>query len=163
MNFDATFWAAISFFLFVGLLFYFKIPILINETLSKKIGAIQNELSEAEKLKDDAKDLLSEYENKLSKGNNDVKKILDEASKESEKYVLETTKKFYSKMDWKKDSMNRKIELMKNEAFKKSKEASINIAIESVEKIISSSIDKKKLDKIFEHNLSQVKEVLKKL
>ena len=78
-------------------------------------------------------------------------------------YSLKITKKFYSKMDRKKDSMNQKIELMKNEAFKESKEASINIAIESVEKIISSSIDKKKLDKIFEHNLSQVKEVLKKL
>ena len=26
MNIDATFWVAISFFIFVGLIFYFKIP-----------------------------------------------------------------------------------------------------------------------------------------
>ena len=26
MNFDATFWVAISFFIFLGVLFYFKVP-----------------------------------------------------------------------------------------------------------------------------------------
>ena len=32
MTIDATFWVAISFFLFVGLIFYFKVPEKINFT-----------------------------------------------------------------------------------------------------------------------------------
>ena len=33
MAFDATFWVAISFFIFIGLLVYFKIPQNINNLL----------------------------------------------------------------------------------------------------------------------------------
>jgi len=163
MNFDATFWVAISFVLFVALIFYFKIPIVVNTALFKQINEIKKELDEAEKLKDDAKNLLSEYENKISKSKNEIKTIIDHASKESEKNILETTKKFHSAMDRKKNSMNLKIELMKGEAFKEAKDRSISIALESVEKIISSSIDRKKLDKLFNDDLFRAKEVLKKL
>ena len=52
---------------------------------------------------------------------------------------------------------------MKNEAFKEAKDNSIGIALESIEKIISSSIDRKKLDKLFNDDLFKTKEVLKKL
>ena len=163
MNFDATFWVAISFILFVALIFYFKIPIVVNAALFKQINEIKKELDEAEKLKDDAKNLLGEYENKISKSKNEIKTIIDHASKESEKNILETTKKFHAAMDRKKNSMNLKIELMKDEAFKEAKDNSISIALESVEKIISSSIDGKKLDKLFNDDLLRAKEVLKKL
>ena len=163
MSFDATFWVAISFVLFVMLIFYFKIPTVVNTTLLKQINEIKKELDEAEKLKDDAKNLLSEYEDKIWKSKNEIKEIIDYASKESEKNILETTKKFHSAMDRKKNSMNLKIELMKAEAFKEAKNQSINIALESVEKIISSSIDSKKLDKLFNDDLFRAKEVLKKL
>ena len=163
MNFDATFWVAISFILFVALIFYFKIPIVVNTALFKQINEIKKELDEAEKLKDDAKNLLGEYEDKISKSKNEIKAIIDNASKESEKNILETTKKFHSAMDRKKNSMNLKIELMKGEAFKEAKNQSISIALESVEKIISSSIDRKKLDKLFNDDLFKTKEVLKKL
>ena len=162
MNFDATFWVAISFVLFVALIFYFKIPIVVNTALLKQINEIKKELDEAEKLKDDAKNLLGEYEGKISKSKNEIKKIIDYASKESEKNILETTKKFHSAMDRKKNSMNLKIELMKEEAFKEAKDNSISIALESVERIISSSIDRKKLDKLFNDDLFRTKEVLKK-
>tara|TARA_B100000029_G_scaffold80380_1_gene71719 strand:+ start:20 stop:511 length:492 start_codon:yes stop_codon:yes gene_type:complete len=163
MSFDATFWVAISFVLFIALIFYFKIPVVINTNLSRQIDEIKKELDEAEKLKDDAKNLLGEYEDKISKSKNEIKAIIDNASKESEKNILETTKKFHSAMDRKKNSMNLKIELMKDEAFKEAKDKSISIALESVEKIISSSIDRKKLDKLFNDDLFRTKEVLKKL
>ena len=163
MSFDATFWVAISFVLFIALILYFKIPVVINTNLSRQIDEIKKELDEAEKLKDDAKNLLGEYEDKISKSKNEIKAIIDNASKESEKNILETTKKFHSAMDRKKNSMNLKIELMKDEAFKEAKDKSISIALESVEKIISSSIDRKKLDKLFNDDLFRTKEVLKKL
>tara|TARA_B100000029_G_scaffold107593_1_gene98695 strand:+ start:751 stop:1242 length:492 start_codon:yes stop_codon:yes gene_type:complete len=163
MSFDATFWVAISFILFIALIFYFKIPVVINTTLSRQIDEIKKELGEAEKLKDDAKNLLGEYEDKISKSKNEIKKIIDDASKESEKNVLEMTKNFHSAMDRKKNAMNLKIELMKEEAFKETKNQSISIALEAVEKIISSSIDRKKLDKLFNDDLFRAKEVLKKL
>ena len=37
MTFDATFWVAVSFIIFIGALVYFKIPQNINKLLSKMI------------------------------------------------------------------------------------------------------------------------------
>ena len=58
MNIDATFWVAISFFIFCGVLIYLKIPQKVNGLLNNKIDEIKNELSEAEKLKNEAKNIL---------------------------------------------------------------------------------------------------------
>ena len=57
MTIDATFWVAVSFVLFIGLLIYFKIPQKVNETLNKLISDIKNEIDESEKLRTEAKKL----------------------------------------------------------------------------------------------------------
>ena len=48
-------------------------------------------------------------------------------------------------------------------ALKEIKDNSVKIAIESVRKVISTSIDKSKLDVIFEKNLEETKTELKKI
>ena len=58
MTLDATFWVTISFFIFLGILVYFKIPQKVKDTLEGNILNIKNQISEAEKLKDDAKNML---------------------------------------------------------------------------------------------------------
>ena len=52
MNFDATFWGAISFFIFLGVLFYFKVPQKVFGALEESINNIKKDIDEAEKLKD---------------------------------------------------------------------------------------------------------------
>ena len=52
---------------------------------------------------------------------------------------------------------------MKDSAIKDIKNASIKIAIESVKKIITTSVDKTKLDTLFQKNLDETKEELKKI
>ena len=41
MILDATFWVAVSFFIFLGILIYFKIPQKIKETLDQNIISIK--------------------------------------------------------------------------------------------------------------------------
>mgnify|MGYP001460488227 CR=1 FL=1 len=65
MTIDATFWVMISFFIFIGLLVYFKIPQKIKATLNENISNIKNQIDEADKLKEDAKNILTEHEKKL--------------------------------------------------------------------------------------------------
>ena len=74
MIIDATFWVAISFFIFFGVLIYLKVPQKINITLTSKINEIKKELDNAEKLKEEAKNLLSDYENNIDKSIKESKK-----------------------------------------------------------------------------------------
>ena len=56
-----------------------------------------------------------------------------------------------------------KIVQMKEVALKEIKDVSIKIAVESVKKIITTSVDKSKLDGLFDKNLNETKEALKKI
>ena len=83
MMIDATFWVMISFFVFVGLLIYFKLPQKIKATLDENINNIKNQISEADKLKEDAKNILTEHEKKISNSKAEVKQMIDKANEEA--------------------------------------------------------------------------------
>jgi len=161
MTIDATFWVAISFIVFIGALIYLKVPQKVNESLDNKIGLIKNELDEAEKLKVEAKNLLSDCENKIDKSKKETQEIINEARKNSEKNILEKTKKFHELMDERKKNAEQKIERMKDNALKDIKNISIRVSIETVQYLIKNSIDKNKIEKIYLDSLQEIKTSLK--
>ena len=163
MSFDATFWVAISFILFFLGLIYLKVPKKINDLLNKLIIDIKNEIDESEKLRSESKKLLDQAQNKLDRSKQEVSKILDEAKKDSEKLIIEMNDKFHKSAETKKKLAETKIIQMKENAIKEITDTSVKIAIESVKKIISTSIDKTKLDALFEKNLEETKRELKKI
>jgi len=163
MIIDATFWVAISFFIFLGLLVYLKVPQKINNSLIGQINEIKKELSEAEKLKIEAKNLLSNYESKIDKSKKETLEIINLAKKNSEKTILEKTEKFHQIIENKKKSAEQKIIQMKENALKDIKNVSIKISMEATEHLIKNSIDKNKLDKIYSESLEQTKTSLKNL
>ena len=69
---------------------------------------------------------------------------------------------FINLLKSKKNSAETKIAQMKDSALKDIKNASVKIAVDSVKKIITTSIDKSKLDTLFQKNLEETKEELKK-
>ena len=161
MTIDATFWVAISFFIFLGILIYLKVPQKINSSLIDQINKIKKELDEAERLKVESKNLLSDYENKIDKSVKETKKIIYQAKNDSEKIILEKTKKFHQIMENRKKNTEQKIIQMKENALKDIKNTSIKISMEAVEHLINNSIDKKKLEKFYSKSLGQAKTVLK--
>jgi len=163
MTVDATFWVAISFILFFGGLIYLKVPQKINEILNKLIEDIKNEIDESEKLRTEAKTLLENAQKKLDTADNVKNEILDQAKKDSNKLIIELNDKFHKSSELKKNLAENKINQMKEAAIKEIKDASIKIAIESVKKIINTSVDKSKLDGVFQKNLNETKEELKKI
>ena len=161
MTVDATFWVAISFFIFVGALIYLKVPQKINNSLSNQINQMRSELDEAKKLKIEAKNLLSNYESKIDKSKKETQEIINSARKKSEENILEKTKKFHQIMENKKRNAEQKIVQMKENALRDIKNISIKISIQTVEHLIKNSIDRNKLEKLYIYSIEQTKSSLK--
>ena len=162
MTIDATFWVTISFLIFIGILIYFKIPQKIKGLLEENILNIKNQINEAEKLKEDAKNILTEHEKKISNTKNEVKAMINKANEEADKNVIRTNKEFHNLMENRKKNAEERIRQLKNQAIKDIKNASVKIGIESVEKLIKNSLDKSKLDKIYSSSIEETKLALKK-
>ena len=162
MIIDATFWVAIAFIIFIAGLVYLKVPQKINSLLNHMIEDIRNEINEAEKLKKEAKNLLNESQEKLENAQKENEQIIKNARKESEKLIIEINNKFFQTSESRKKITEQKILQMKEDAIRDIKDASVIIAMESVTKLIKTSINKSKLDTLFEENLNQTKNTLKK-
>ena len=161
MTIDATFWVAISFFIFIGILIYLRIPQKIKSILEENISNIKNQINEAEKLKDEAKNILSEHEKKISNSKNEVRSMIAVANENSEKNIIEKNKEFHNLMENRKKNSEEKIRQMKSQALKDIRNVSVKIAIESVEKLLKNSMDKTKLDKMFLSSIEETKLALK--
>ena len=162
MIIDATFWVAISFFIFFGFLIYLKVPQKINKSLVDEINKIKKELDEAEKLKIEAKNLLNKYESKIDKSKKETQQIINMAKKESEKNILEKTGRFHQAIDAKKKNAEQKINQMKENAIKDIKNAAVKVSIKAVENLIKNSIDKNKIEKLYANSFEEAKNTLKR-
>ncbi len=161
MIIDSTFWVAVSFFIFIAGLVYLKVPQKVNNSIDMQIDKIKKELEEAEKLKVEAKNLLSDYENKIDKSKKEAQDIINIAKKDSERNILNKTKKFHELLEERKKNAEQKIIQMKENALKDIKNISIKVSVEAVEHLIKNSIDKNKIEKIYTESLDQVKDSLK--
>ena len=163
MVIDSTFWVAVSFIIFFGGLIYLKVPQKINEILNNLILDIKKEIDESEKLRAEAKKLLDNAQNKLDTAQTVSKEILEQAKKDGDNLIIELNDKFHKSSEIKKNLAENKINQMKDAAIKEIKNTSIKIAVDSVKNILTTSVDKSKLDNLFQKNLDETKEELKKI
>ena len=131
------------------------------DELNSYISEIKKELAESEKLKIEAKNLLSDYESKIDKSKKETQEIINVAKKDSERNILEKSKKFHQIMEDRKKNVEQKIIQMKENALKDIKNASVKITMETVEHLIKNSIDKNKLEKLHIESLEETKSSLK--
>ena len=162
MIIDATFWVAISFFIFLGILIYFKIPQKIINTLNESIYSIKNEIDNAENLKYESKNILSEYEKKIGNAKKEIKQMIDTATEEAERNVLKMNEEFHIQMENRKKNTEDRIKQIRNQALKDIRDASVKISIQAVEVLLKNFLDKNKLNKIFISSVEDTKSALKR-
>ena len=88
--------------------------------------------------------------------------MINKANEEAEKNMIRTNNEFHNFMENRKKNAEERIRQLKSQAVKDIKNASVKIAIESVEKLIKNSLDKSKLDKIYTSSIEETKLALKK-
>ena len=158
--FDATFWVAISFLIFIALLIYKKVPGLINKVLDDKISEIKKKVEESEKLKNDSEKLLSTYQAKLNDSKKECDLILQNAKRISDKDTKELTEKFKNNLKSRERSVEEKITNLKNEALKEIELKAAILSTDAVREIMKNEIDEKKRADI---NFTSIKQSINKI
>jgi F-type H+-transporting ATPase subunit b len=80
---NTDFVVLISFIIFIGVIFYFKVPAMLSGMLDKRAEGIQAELDEAGRLREDAQSLLASYERKQKEMQEQAEKIVTAAKEEA--------------------------------------------------------------------------------
>ena len=88
--------------------------------------------------------------------------MINRANEEVEKNIIKTNNDFHNLMEVRKKNTDMKIKQMKEQAIRDIKNASINIGFKAVERLMSKSLDKSKLDKLYNDSVEETKLALKK-
>src|SRR5258705_10798263 len=86
----AEFWVAVAFGVFLAILLYYRVPKLIAKSLDARADAIRKELDEARRLREEAQNLLADYQKKHRNVGQEADAILDQARREAEAFAHET-------------------------------------------------------------------------
>ena len=89
--------------------------------LEDNISNIKNQIDEANKLKEDAKNILTEHEKKISNSKAEVKSMIAKANEDAEKNIIKTNQEFHNLMENRKKNAEERIKQLKNQALKISK------------------------------------------
>ena len=86
----AEFWVLVSFLAFMGLLLKMKVPAMLANILDDRAVGIRKELDEARRLRQEAQDLLAEYQRKQRLAEDEAKAIIEQAQREAQAMKTES-------------------------------------------------------------------------
>lgn len=131
-------WVGVAFFIFVGLMIYIGLPRIIGKALDDRADAIRRELDEARKLREDAQDLLAEYQRKARDAELEAQAIIDQAKREAEALASETRKALQESVARRTRMAEEKIARAETQAVGEVRSAAVEAAVATAEKLLRS-------------------------
>jgi F-type H+-transporting ATPase subunit b len=132
----AEFWVAVSFVGFLAILVYYKVPALIAKALDDRAAAIRKELDEARRLRDEAQNLLNDYQKKYRNAGLEAESIIEQARSEAEAYAKETRASLAESLDRRTRQAEEKIARAEAQAVDEVRAAAVDTALAAAERIL---------------------------
>jgi F-type H+-transporting ATPase subunit b len=93
MLFEAEFWVAVAFVIFMGILAYVSVPAMLARSLDNRGARIKAELDDARRLREEAQAVLAEYQNRRQEAEREAQAIIATAKTEGERLATEAAAK----------------------------------------------------------------------
>ncbi len=155
--YTAEFWVAVSFFLFVGTLFYFGVHKKVAAALDARAARIAKELEEAERLRVEAEKVLADYRRKQGEAVKEAQGIIDLASKEAEILAAETRRSMKEHFDRRMKLAEDKIARAETEALREVREAAAEAAVAAAQIVIAQQLTPETADKLVKQGIDALK------
>ena len=138
---DATFWAMIGLFIFLGLMVYLKVPGLITGALDQRAETIRSELEEARKLREEAQALLADYQRRAREAENEAEEIIDQAKREADGITSEARQRMEDYVATRTRQAEQKIALAETQAVQEVRAMSADVAVAAAESILNERVE----------------------
>ena len=142
-EFDAAFWATISLFVFLAVVIYLKVPGMIGKALDGRIKAIEGELAEAERLRQEAKFLLEEYEAKRQAATSEAESIVAAAREEAFRLTAEAKTSLEALITRRTKAVEDKIAQAESQAVAEVRSRSADVAVEAARLLLTRQMNQK--------------------
>ncbi|AGF74225.1 F0F1 ATP synthase subunit B [Bartonella australis AUST/NH1] len=152
-----TFWAFIGLIFFLALLVYFKVPSMIIRGLDERAKRIKDELDEALRLREEAQEVLAEYQRKRAEAEKDAQEIIAAAKHEVEAMIAEARAKTEEYVKNRNKLAEKKIAQAEADAIRMVSSSAIDLAISAARTLIAKELDSDRADELIKESLIKMK------
>lgn len=153
--FNETFWVAVAFFIFIGMVFR-PVGRLLGAALDKRAEKIKSDLDEAEKVKEDAQALLVNYQRKHKESTEEAEEIIARAKSEAERIVASAKARVEEEIAKKTEIALQKIAQAEAAVVNEIKNNAIDITLSAARSIIVENLDRESAEEIIHQAISGI-------
>ena len=154
---DATFWATVALVIFLGIMIYVKVPGMITKSLDDRADRIRDELEQARRLREEAQELLAEYQRKRKEAEKEADDIVAAAKHEGELLVGEAKQKTEEYVARRTALAEQKISQAEREAVNEVRANAVDIAVAAARKLLADRVDASVADSLFKSSVQDLK------
>jgi F-type H+-transporting ATPase subunit b len=144
--FEAEFWVAVAFVIFVGVLGYFQAHKRLVKTIDDRRDRIKAELDEARRLKAEAEALLATYRRKQQEAEREAETIVASAKAEAERLAAEAEAKLEEFVMRRTKMAESKIAQAEAQALADVRSAAAEVGVAAAERILTRTVKDKIAD-----------------
>jgi F-type H+-transporting ATPase subunit b len=155
--FEAEFWVAVAFIIFVGVLGYFGGHRRLVNSIDDRRDRIKAELDEARRLKAEAEALLATYRRKQQEAEREAQTIIASAKAEAERLAGEAEAKIEEFVVRRTKMAEGKIAQAEAQALADVRSAATEVAVAAAEAILTHSVKGKVADDLLAKGIADLK------
>jgi F-type H+-transporting ATPase subunit b len=157
---DATFWAFVALLIFLAIVAYLKVPAMLGASLDKRAAKITADLEDARRLREEAQQLLAEYQRKRKEAEAEAAGIVEAAKREAESFVADAKAKTEDYVVRRTALAEQKIAQAEREAVNEVRSLAVDIATDAARKVLAAKSDAKLAADLFKSSVAAVKSKL---
>jgi F-type H+-transporting ATPase subunit b len=154
--FEAEFWVAAAFVIFLGVLGYLRVHKLLLSSIDERRERIKSELDEARRLKSEAEALLAQYKSKHQEAEREAQAIVASAKTEAERLAAEAESKLEEFVARRTNIAESKIAQAEAQALADVRSAAADAAVAAAETILARRMDEKVANDLIRHGIAEV-------
>ena len=154
---DATFWSLIALIIFFVVIAYFKVPGMIGKALDGRSDKIRNDLEEARRLREEAQQLLAEYQRKRKEAEAEAETIVSSAKREADALKADAERKTEEYVTRRTAIAEQKIGQAEGQAIAEVKAAAVDVAVEAAQNLMGKKMSGAAGGDMFKKSLAEVK------
>jgi F-type H+-transporting ATPase subunit b len=157
---EPEFWVAVAFVVLIGVIVYYGIHRTVLKTLDHRSDRIKAELDDARRLKDEAANLLAEYQARHASAEREARDIIESATAEAERIASEAKAKMEDFVARRTKTAESKIALAEAQAVADVRSAAANAAVTAASTILSQSVRGQVADDLLAKGIAEVRQKL---
>ncbi len=155
--FEAEFWVAVAFVIFIGVLGYFRVHELLLKSIDDRRERIKAEFDEARRLKAEAEALLATYRRKQQEAEHEAQAIVAGARTEAERLAAEAEAKIEEFVVRRTKMEENKIAQAEAQALADVRSAAAEVAVAAAKTILTRTVKDKVADNLLAKGIEDFK------